>query len=67
MFADIDTKIFDEKNSTYVTFDLLGKKWTIFILYLLCHRVLTFGAIQRFLPKMNAKLLSDRLDSLIKE
>lgn len=56
---------FDKSCSLFNLFDILWKKWTIFILILLYQKIDNFSWIIRKLPKLNWKVLSDRLDLLI--
>lgn len=49
----------------YRLFDMLGKKWTIFILILVKNGCSNFSSLQKKLPQINSKILSERLDFLI--
>jgi DNA-binding HxlR family transcriptional regulator len=48
----------------YNLFDVLGKKWTIFIIYLIENWYNSFNSILRILTKLNPKVLSERLTQL---
>ncbi|MCT4616722.1 MAG: helix-turn-helix transcriptional regulator [Candidatus Gracilibacteria bacterium] len=48
----------------YNLFDVLGKKWTIFIIYLIENGYNSFNSILRILTKLNPKVLSERLTQL---
>lgn len=50
----------------YNLFDVLGKKWTIFIIYAIQNWYNTFNSITRVL-KMSSKVLSERLSQLENE
>lgn len=57
----------DDACEMYQLFDMLGKKWMLFILILIGDGSHSFNAISKRLPKMNPKMLSDRLDTLIEK
>lgn len=46
------------------TIKIIGKKWTILILHELCGGTKRFGEIQRTLPGISPKTLSERLKEL---
>jgi DNA-binding HxlR family transcriptional regulator len=58
---------FDERCPMYQLFDLLGKKWIFFILILIKQDCSTFNVILKKIPKLNPKILSERLDLLVEE
>ena len=63
----MDKNIVKQWNSnceTYVLFDILGKKWTIFIIYLIKHDVNNFNWILKILTRVNPKTLAERLKQL---
>ena len=49
---------------TYVLFDILGKKWTIFIIFLIQKEYHSFNAMLKVLTKLNSKVLAERLKQL---
>lgn len=51
---------------TYALFDILWKKWSVFIIFVLRHWHNTFNWILKILTKMNSKVLSERLKQLEK-
>lgn len=46
---------------------IIGSKWTMLILHKLCDGTMRFGALQRALPGISPKTLSERLQELEKE
>lgn len=54
----------DDNCPVYQLFDVLGKKWTIYIVFLVGQNISSFSGIMKKLPKINSKVLSDRLDDL---
>lgn len=46
---------------------IIGSKWTMLILHRLCDGTMRFGALQRALPGISPKTLSERLQELEKE
>lgn len=46
---------------------IIGSKWTMLILHRLCVGTMRFGALQRALPGISPKTLSERLQELEKE
>jgi DNA-binding HxlR family transcriptional regulator len=60
-----DESAWDENCPAYQLFSLIGKKWTIYVIFLIWENVNNFSFILKKLPKMNWKVLSDRLDDLI--
>lgn len=60
----LDQKQWGNDCETYVLFDILWKKWTIFIIFVLRHGHNSFNGILKVLTKMNSKLLSQRLKQL---
>lgn len=49
---------------TYTLFDILGKKWTIFIIFLIGRWYTKFNGILKVLTKLNPKVLAERLKQL---
>lgn len=49
---------------TFRLFDLLGKKWVIFLIYLLDQEFHSFNNLLKKLPLMSSKVLSERLKYL---
>ena len=47
-----------------ITMKLIGSKWTILILHQLCAGTKRFGELQRLLPGISPKTLSERLKEL---
>lgn len=47
---------------SYKLFDLLGKKWTFYILISISENYNSFSALMKRIPKINSKVLSERLD-----
>jgi DNA-binding HxlR family transcriptional regulator len=48
-------------------FTLLGKKWSIFIMYAIGNGCHTFTTIRRHIGDANTKILTDRLAELVAE
>lgn len=48
------------------TLKIIGSKWSMLIIHNLCDRTLRFGQLQKALPGISPKTLSDRLDELEK-
>lgn len=57
----------DDRCPVYQLFDLLGKKWTFFILSCISQNINSFSGIMKRLPKINSKVLSERIDLLIEK
>jgi len=48
------------------TFTLLGKKWVALIIYTLQEGPMKFSEIEKYIPKLSARLLTERLKDLEK-
>jgi DNA-binding HxlR family transcriptional regulator len=57
----------EQKCGVNSTIKIIGKKWTILILHELCSGTKRFGEIQRILPGISPKTLSERLKELEKD
>lgn len=55
----------DDNCPAYQLFDLLGKKWMFYILICIDQNINSFSGISKRLPKINSKMLSERIDLLI--
>lgn len=58
----------DHKNCGVAnTIRIIGSKWTLLIIHRLCEKTLRFGELQRALPGISPKTLSERLKELEKD
>lgn len=49
----------------YQLFDTLGKKWTLHIIVCVYKNIHSFSWIMEALPRINTRILSERLDELV--
>lgn len=59
--------ITEDKSCVMKTLKIIGSKWTILILHELCTGTKRFGQLQRSLPGISPKTLSQRLHQLEKD
>ena len=55
----------DDKCPVYQLFELFGKKWSLHIIVCISQNINAFSTIMKRLPKINSKVLSERIDLLI--
>lgn len=56
----------DDRQCVTKTLKIIGSKWTVLILHELCEGTKRFGELQRALPSISPKTLSQRLKELEK-
>src|ERR1700676_419993 len=59
-----ETIVYDENYPSRRLLKLIGDKWTPIILYILCHGKKRYGKIQRHLPDVSKKMLTQTLRAL---
>src|SRR5437899_12191433 len=59
-----ETTVFDENYPTRRLLELIGDKWTPIVLYILSHGTKRYGQMQRHLPDVSKKMLTQTLRAL---
>src|SRR6266478_7879045 len=59
-----ETTVFDENYPTRRLLNLIGDKWTPIVLYILGHGTKRYGEMQRHLPDVSKKMLTQTLRAL---
>jgi DNA-binding HxlR family transcriptional regulator len=61
-----ETTVYDENYPSRRLLDLIGDKWTPIVLYVLGHGTRRYGEMQRHLPDISKKMLTQTLRALEK-